>query len=415
MKYEVVGEPWRAVPRLRQKRRRPCCESSGPMSATPGRSTAAAGRGLSRRGIALCDRLPAGASRRFRTLAVDHRWGPPSMPSAVQGRLRPRPERGPCPWPPRLPSRTSKCSSSPNRQLLRPCAAGRGGARSVRPRLGNLPVERTLWTIASPSTLQAAITGGGQNPPPVADGSLAGSVAAQWQRFVAEGQATVSQTASGPADVHPCWTVGPWKPRHGSRGWRARGVPGRLWTGRPLVPLGPVGVLVRSLAESFRRRPRAGMVAVALSQRGGAAHRAGRIGAAALSCCRQGSPSFDSHGCNTDGNTYEDNSSQLVPGAGGTNLSRHRRDRRLLWLRRVDESGAAALVQLPRPPVNKFPEFREPRRATAQDAVPGFRKKVSGTVISFAPLLPSFVLLAKRFLTPFPAAPRQHSPSRVTA
>ena len=71
------------------------------------------------------------------------------------------------------------------------------------PKLGDLPVERTVWTIASPRTLQATIADGGQDPaPPASAGNAkAGDIAAQWQRFVEEGQATVSCTTSGTVDA----------------------------------------------------------------------------------------------------------------------------------------------------------------------------------------------------------------------
>jgi hypothetical protein len=93
----------------------------------------------------------------------------------------------------------------------------------VAPKLGDLPVERTVWTIAAPRTFQPAEgekgsdtvsqeqggfsrVGGRENGSdpsfPLASANVAaGDIAAQWQRFVAEGQASVSSAAPGPNDV----------------------------------------------------------------------------------------------------------------------------------------------------------------------------------------------------------------------
>ena len=72
------------------------------------------------------------------------------------------------------------------------------------PKLGDLPVERTVWTIASPRTLQAAIVDGGRNHAAAAclRQCAAGDIAAQWQRFVAEGPGDrFSAATSGTVDA----------------------------------------------------------------------------------------------------------------------------------------------------------------------------------------------------------------------
>jgi len=74
------------------------------------------------------------------------------------------------------------------------------------PKLGDLPVERIAWTIASPHTLQPNLADnvdGSQNqaPPASAGNAKASDLAAQWQRFVEDGQATVFHSPQGEADA----------------------------------------------------------------------------------------------------------------------------------------------------------------------------------------------------------------------
>jgi hypothetical protein len=71
------------------------------------------------------------------------------------------------------------------------------------PKLGDLPVERTAWTIAAPRAFRpAAVDAGRDLGPPSASGLVtAGDIAAQWQRFVAEGQSAVFSAADGPVDA----------------------------------------------------------------------------------------------------------------------------------------------------------------------------------------------------------------------
>ena len=71
------------------------------------------------------------------------------------------------------------------------------------PKLGDLPVERTAWTIASPRTLRPLVVGEGQGSltPASAGNAAAGDIAAEWQRFVEEGQASVYCNSSGPVDA----------------------------------------------------------------------------------------------------------------------------------------------------------------------------------------------------------------------
>jgi len=85
-----------------------------------------------------------------------------------------------------------------------PVSAGWPGQCLFRaPKLGDLPLEGIAWTIAAPRALQASLAAGGQiSPSPAAaDMPKAGDIAAQWQRFVEEGQATVSRATSGPVDA----------------------------------------------------------------------------------------------------------------------------------------------------------------------------------------------------------------------
>ena len=201
-------------------------------------------------------------------------------------------------WPPRLPRRAWNCSSSPRRQFPSRCPAGPGGARSSRPKLGDLPVERTVWTIAAPHTFQPARGKRGQiqflrstvgfqgaaaekmdlTPFPLASANVAaGDIAAQWQRFVAEGQASVSSAAPGPNDV-VALEYRPIEPRvlAPAAGGHRR-LPGHRRAGRAGRPPGPAEELGRPLACCLRRRLRAGMVAVVVAQRGGFAYRAGRV------------------------------------------------------------------------------------------------------------------------------------------
>ena len=70
------------------------------------------------------------------------------------------------------------------------------------PKLGDLPVERIVWTIAAPSTLQAGLVDGDgvQPPPPPAVNARPGDIVACWQRAVA-GLAVVSSATSGTVDA----------------------------------------------------------------------------------------------------------------------------------------------------------------------------------------------------------------------
>jgi hypothetical protein len=128
------------------------------------------------------------------------------------------------------------------------------------PKLGDLPVERTVWTIASPRALQATIVDGGQDQTPAASSgnATAGDIAAQWQQFVAEGQATVSCTASGTADAIAL---------------DYRSLEGRSWLPRLagiaefLVAVGLAAVLIRRglLANWFARWPYAFSIGIGLA------------------------------------------------------------------------------------------------------------------------------------------------------
>jgi hypothetical protein len=70
------------------------------------------------------------------------------------------------------------------------------------PKLGNLPVEGTVWTIAAPGALQAAIADIGNVQSPIsADAAKPGDFLAQWQRFVDENQATVSCVTGDQVDA----------------------------------------------------------------------------------------------------------------------------------------------------------------------------------------------------------------------
>jgi hypothetical protein len=70
------------------------------------------------------------------------------------------------------------------------------------PKLGDLPLDRIVWTIAAPGSLQASVAAGGQtSPPPSADTSKLNDIAAQWQRFVEQGETTVSCATSGSVEA----------------------------------------------------------------------------------------------------------------------------------------------------------------------------------------------------------------------
>jgi hypothetical protein len=73
----------------------------------------------------------------------------------------------------------------------------------LAPKLGGLPVERTLWAIASPANLQLASAEGARfQPSPDFQGELpASDIARDWQRLVAEGRMHVSSaTADGQSE-----------------------------------------------------------------------------------------------------------------------------------------------------------------------------------------------------------------------
>ncbi len=70
------------------------------------------------------------------------------------------------------------------------------------PKLGDLPVERTVWTIASPRTWQPANADGQDPAPPTSAGpAKTGDIAAQWQRFIDSGLAIVSSPDGGTAEA----------------------------------------------------------------------------------------------------------------------------------------------------------------------------------------------------------------------
>ncbi len=169
----------------------------------------------------------------------------------------------------------------------------------VAPKLGDLPVERTVWTIAAPRTFQAAGGKRGQIQFLRSTVGFQGAAAEKMdltplrprfrecrRRRHCRAVAAFRRRRTG--DRFFCRpavrtmlshsSIGPSKPRHGSRGWRASpaflvivGLAGLV------VRLGLLRNLVRPLACCLRRRLRAGMVAVVVAQRGGFAYRAGRV------------------------------------------------------------------------------------------------------------------------------------------
>ena len=192
------------------------------MCATPGRPTAAAWA-----------RPSSTWKRPARSIA---RWNSPKVSNScslsvdglpVDAVRRPSAdgagrERGPCPWLPRLPSRTWNCSSSPNRQLPRVRPVGPGGARSARQSWVICRSSAPYGPSPRPAALQATIAGGGRisrhrllpamRRPATLPRSGSGS----------------SQKARPPFPAPPAarpmrsrWIIGPSKPSPGCRGWRA--------------------------------------------------------------------------------------------------------------------------------------------------------------------------------------------------
>jgi hypothetical protein len=94
-------------------------------------------------------------------------------------------------------------------------SGGRGHCSIRAPNLGDLPIDRTTWTVASPPGLQLMEQGAGSHPEGTRQGvslllpapsSLlpalpAGDIANHWRKFVAEGGLVVSSAANGPADM----------------------------------------------------------------------------------------------------------------------------------------------------------------------------------------------------------------------
>ena len=202
LKYEVVGEPWQAVRLPPQK----TTATTRVVQADVRYAWQADGRCL---GAAFLDVETAGAidcplelpeGFELLQLSVD---GLPvdalRRPSADATRAGT--------WAVPLPSQASVAHL--DLLFFAPAALARAPTGWTRrcsfraPKLGDLPVERTLWTIAAPRTLHATITGGDPNPtPPASSGnSPSGDIAAQWQRFVADNQASISCTTSGAVDT----------------------------------------------------------------------------------------------------------------------------------------------------------------------------------------------------------------------
>ena len=202
VKYEVVGEPWQAVRRPPQK------TTAGTRVVradvryawqTDGRCLGAAFLDVETAGAIDCpldlpegfellqltiDGLPVDAVRR--ASADGARAGTWTVPLASLASL----------------SRVEMLFFAES--AMTEAASGGARRRSFRaPKLGDLPVERTVWTIASPRTLQATLADGGQDQMPAdsAANAMAGDIAAQWRHFVAERQTTVSCTTSGAVDA----------------------------------------------------------------------------------------------------------------------------------------------------------------------------------------------------------------------
>ena len=147
------------------------------------------------------------------------------------------------------------------------------------PKLGDLPVERTVWTIASPRTLQADDC---RRRPESAAPLLP---AMRRPATLPHSGSGSSKKARRPFPAPPAarsmrspWTIGPSRPSHGSRGSRASRSSWSPWDWPPCL-------IRRGLLWSwFARWPYVFGVGLGLAwwlwlvtERGGAAHRAGRV------------------------------------------------------------------------------------------------------------------------------------------
>jgi len=106
------------------------------------------------------------------------------------------------------------------------------------PKLGDLPVDLTAWTIASPRAWQASVVGDGQfDAPPASSGNAkVGDIAAQWRQLVENGQTAVSYVTGGATDA----IVLDYRPP-GSQSW----LPRLAAIGGFLAVVGLVALLVR--------------------------------------------------------------------------------------------------------------------------------------------------------------------------
>ena len=74
---------------------------------------------------------------------------------------------------------------------------GRGRRFFMAPKLGELPVERTEWTIVSPRGVETTIGGDSGLAPVSAENARSGDIAAQWEQFVANSGTADSFAAKG--------------------------------------------------------------------------------------------------------------------------------------------------------------------------------------------------------------------------
>ena len=202
VKYEVVGEPWQAVLLASAKDGRRDAGRPGRCRyawQADGRCLGAAFLDVETAGAIDCPlELPAGFEL-LQLASMVCRWTQRRQPSASCA--------GEGTWTVPLASQTSigprgsalfrRVGNCPG-----PRPAGRGG----------IPSARRSWVICRSSARRgpsprpplrpAAVDAGRDLAPPSASGLVtAGDIAAQWQRFVAEGQATVSSAADGPVDA----------------------------------------------------------------------------------------------------------------------------------------------------------------------------------------------------------------------
>jgi hypothetical protein len=84
-----------------------------------------------------------------------------------------------------------------------PLSASTRSHKFVAPKLGDLPVERTLWTVAAPPTFQLRDGAAGQleMPPDSAAALPAGNLAQRWQEFVRDGRLLTFHAVAGPNDA----------------------------------------------------------------------------------------------------------------------------------------------------------------------------------------------------------------------